>query len=138
MNLEKSSITFDEVEKEESEIFFFDTYAFYEIIKENQYYAKYLTKKIVTSKLNLFELTFIFLKENNFDLALSSLDSYYPFVNDFDREVIIAAVRLKKNLNKRDVSMTDCVGYVMAKQLGIKFLTGDSAFESMENVEFVR
>ena len=31
----------------------------------------------------------------------------------------------------RKVSMTDCIGYVMAKRLGIKFLTGDKEFEKI-------
>ena len=39
---------------------------------------------------------------------------------------------------KRNVSMTDCVGYILAKQLGIKFLTGDKEFEHLDNVEFVK
>ncbi|MEK6825384.1 MAG: PIN domain-containing protein [Nanoarchaeota archaeon] len=125
-------------EQEKASCLFFDTYAFYEIIKENVNYKKYLNKEIITSKLNLFELYFIFLKENSADLASSSLEIYYPFVKDFDREVIASAAKLKKMLNIRDVSMTDCIGYCFAKQLGIKFLTGDLVFKEMENVEFVQ
>ncbi len=34
--------------------------------------------------------------------------------------------------------MTDCIGYIFAKQLGIKFLTGDKEFENLDNVEFVK
>ena len=45
---------------------------------------------------------------------------------------------MKKELNKRKLSMTDCIGYMMAKQWGIKFLTGDKEFEDMENVEYVK
>ena len=37
----------------------------------------------------------------------------------------------------RGVSITDCVGYIMAKKLGIKFLTGDKEFEKLDGVEFV-
>jgi len=39
---------------------------------------------------------------------------------------------------KKDTSITDCISYFMAKNLGIKFLTGDKEFENLENVEFVK
>ena len=34
--------------------------------------------------------------------------------------------------------MVDCIGYMTAKRLGVKFLTGDREFEGMDNVEFVK
>ena len=34
--------------------------------------------------------------------------------------------------------MTDCIGYILAKNIGIKFLTGDKEFENLDNVEFVK
>jgi len=39
---------------------------------------------------------------------------------------------------KRNLSYVDCIGYIIAKQRNIKFLTGDKEFEYMENVEFVK
>ncbi len=38
----------------------------------------------------------------------------------------------------REVSITDCIGYIMVNKLKIKFLTGDKEFENLENVEFVK
>lgn len=136
MNLEENYITIEGVEEAQS--FFFDTYAFYEIIRGNKNYQKYKEADIITTKLNVFELYLAFLREKSEDLAESSLVKYYPFVKDFDEKVIMEAAKLKIYISKRDVSMTDCIGYCFAKQLRIKFLTGDSAFENMENVEFVR
>ncbi len=138
MNLEESYITIEKVDDMEKEGLFFDTYAFFEIIRENKSYEKYLDTPIITTKLNLFELYNGFLKSKNDELANISLEKYYQFVVDFDEDVIKEAAKLKVLLNKRDVSMTDCIGYCLAKQLGIKFLTGDMAFEHMENVEFVK
>src|SRR3989344_4967573 len=109
----------------EENSYFFDSYAFFEIIKENKNYLPYLSSEIVTSKLNIFELYHGFLKENNEVLANISLDKYYPFIADFNEGVIKEAAKLKARLNKRDLSMADCIGYMAAKQLGIKFLTGD-------------
>lgn len=138
MRQEESFIVEDDSIIEGEKGFFFDTYALYEIIDKNPNYLPYLDADITTTKLNIFELYFTFLKQENSYLADISLEKYYPFAIDFDEYVIEEAAKLKLLLNKRDVSMTDCIGYSLAKQLGIKFLTGDSAFEKMDNVEFVK
>jgi hypothetical protein len=36
------------------------------------------------------------------------------------------------------LSYVDALGYVIATKMKIKFLTGDNAFEGMENVEYVK
>ncbi len=133
MNLEENSTT---IEKE-GESFFFDTYAFYEILNGNKYYRAYVNSEIVTSKLNIFELYLIIMRDTNEEKAEEALAKYYGFCEDFDEVVIKNAVKMKRELNKRKLSMTDCIGYMMARQLGIKFLTGDEQFKDMENVEFL-
>ena len=136
MNSEKSYIIEDSEEDVES--LFFDSYAFFEILKGNPHYLQYSKFKIITTRLNLFELYIGLLRNSNEEKAELEFERYYNFVVDFDSVVLKQAAKLKMQLNKRDVSMVDCIGYSLAKQLGIKFLTGDSAFEKMENVEFVR
>jgi len=128
----------DEIFTNIEEYFFFDSYAFFEILKENKNYAKYENAEIVTTKLNLFELYLGILREKSESEAKEVLDLFYPFAIDFDENIIEDAAKLKNKLNKRDVSMTDCIGYVFAKQLGIKFLTGDKEFQNLDNVEFVK
>jgi hypothetical protein len=118
--------------------FFFDSYAIFEIIKGNKNYKKYFNVKIITTKLNIFELYHGFLKDKNEELANISLEKYYPFVIDFDKEIIKEAANFKRKLNKRDLSMADCIGYFLSKRLGVKFLTGDEQFKDIENVEFVK
>ena len=78
------------------------------------------------------------LREKGETEAKEVLDLYYPFAIDFDELVIEEAAKLKNQLNKRNVSMTDCIGYVLSRRLGIKFLTGDKEFEDFEDVEFVK
>lgn len=34
--------------------------------------------------------------------------------------------------------MVDCIGYTIAREKGILFLTGDAAFEKIEGVEWVK
>lgn len=118
--------------------FFFDSYALYEIVNGKSTYEKYLIYEIITSKLNIFELYHGFLKDGKEELAKVSVDKYYPFAVDYSKEVIVEAAKMKKELNKRDVSMADCIGYILARSLGIKFLTGDKEFENLNNVEFVK
>ncbi len=118
--------------------FFFDSYAFFEILEGNKNYENYKNFKIVTTKLNIFELYYGLLKSINEETAKKYLDKYYSFVIEFDKNTIEEAAKLKNKLNKRNISMTDCIGYTLSKQLGIKFLTGDKEFENMDNVEFVK
>ena len=122
----------------ENNSFFFDSYAFFEILRGNKNYEVYKKFKIVTTKLNIFELYLGLLRDTDEETANKYITKYYPFVVDFDEETIKEAAKLKNKLNKRDISMTDCIGYILSKQLGIKFLTGDKEFEDLENVEFVK
>jgi|SRR3989344_1005774 len=117
--------------------FFFDSYAFFEIIKANKNYEKYTDSFVATTKLNLFELYNGLLKDMP-EIADSELDKYYLFVVDFDKEIIKEAAKMRVKLNKNNVSMTDCIGYILAKRLDIKFLTGDKEFKDLDNVEFVK
>ena len=61
---------------------------------------------------------------------------FFDFVVDVRLADIKNAMDLKTT--KRNLSIPDAVGYTVAKRLGIKFLTGDTDFEDMENVEFVK
>lgn len=121
-----------------TESYFFDTYAFFEVLRGNEDYKKYSKSNIITSKLNLFELYFNLMKETDERTAQKCFEKYYEFAKEFDEKIIIEAAKIKLKLNNRNVSMTDCIGYIMAKMMGIKFLTGDKEFENLENVEFVK
>jgi hypothetical protein len=39
---------------------------------------------------------------------------------------------------KKKLSYVDCIGYFLAKENNLKFLTGDQQFKGMPNVEFVK
>lgn len=131
MNLEKIYI-----DSEES--FFFDSYAFFEILKGNKNYEIYKKCRIATTKLNIFEIYLGILRDINEETAKRYLEKYYHYVVDFDSNIIEEAAKLKNKFNKRNISMTDCIGYCTALTLGIKFLTGDKEFENFDNVEFVK
>lgn len=52
--------------------------------------------------------------------------------------IITEAMELRNKWKRLNVSSTDCISYVMAQHLGIRFLTGDKQFKDKANVEFVR
>jgi len=58
-----------------------------------------------------------------------------PSIEDL---VNASKLRLKARQEERNLSLINCLGYVIAKRLGIKFLTGDREFKGLENVEFVK
>ena len=93
---------------------------------------------IITTKLNLMELHYITLRINGKEEADKVFEEFLDFCADIDDEVIKQASELRFSLKKREVSYIDCIGYIIAKTKNIKFLTGDSAFEEMDNVEFVK
>jgi len=53
-------------------------------------------------------------------------------------KIIKMAMRFRYENKQKNMSMVDCISYFQAKELDIKFLTGDKEFEGMENVEFVK
>ena len=66
------------------------------------------------------------------------MDNYYELAIDFNKNIIKKAAEFRLKHKERKLSMTDCVGYILALELGIKFLTGDLEFKDMENVEYVK
>ncbi len=60
------------------------------------------------------------------------------YIVDFNKSLIKEAAFLRVEHRKKNISMADCIGYCLARVLGIKFLTGDKEFEHFENVEFVK
>ena len=119
--------------------YFSDTYAFFEIFKNNPRYNPY--KKgvaIITTKLNLMELHYGILLAKGRDIADGYYDRYEKYAVSFDSETVKKANRLKADNRKKKMSYIDCVGYTLAKLRNVKFLTGDKAFEGLENVEFVK
>jgi len=119
-------------------IYFFDSYAIVEIFLGNNNYSPYINSRIITTKLNVFEVYHGFLRDANEEEAERFLQEYCQFVMDFSKEDIKEAAKLKIKHRKRNLSMSDCIGYALAKRLGIKFLTGDKEFKDFDNVEFVK
>ena len=119
--------------------FFFDTYAFLELIGGSPSYKSFcLNTKIVTSKLQLMELYYFLLC----DYGKEKADYYYtllvPYSIDFTDETIQIAMLFRSQNKPKKLSYIDCMGYILAAQQHIPFLTGDKEFEQLPNVAFVK
>lgn len=120
------------------DVYFFDSYAVMEIMKGNPNYQSYIDTNIVLIKENIFEVYFSVLRQIDEETADEILEEYYPHVIDFDEDTIKEAAKFRNKYFKQNISMTDCIGYILSIKLGIKFLTGDKEFEKLDNVEFVK
>ncbi len=127
----------NKIQKEITDTFLFDTYAIMEIINKNEAYKKYLDADIIINDFIFAELCYNFIKEKH-SMLKETLDKYAQHISHAEPETIRKAMEFRLSWKDRNVSITDCIGYLMAKDLGIMFLTGDKEFENIENVEFVK
>ena len=117
-------------------VFFFDTYAFFEVIRGNPKYDPYIDAVAVTTVFNLAELNYGLKKNGDARETDAITARYWPSVVEVTLEDVQAAMSLL--LKQKDMSIPDVIGYTVAKRLGIRFLTGDDDFRDMPNVEFVK
>lgn len=115
----------------------FDTYAIIELLKGNQHYGPYATEEIIINNFIFAELCYNLFRTDK-TRAKPSLDKYVKFINSVKPEWIEEAMQFRLAWKDRNVSITDCVSYIMAQKLGLKFLTGDKEFEKVDGVEFVK
>lgn len=120
--------------------FFLDTYAMIEIVRGNKNYEPYLDKIFITTKYNLAELHYFLLNNFNLNTADFYLRKFSVYALDFSIDVIRKAMIFRKNLKSKKfkISYIDSIGYILALENNVKFLTGDHHFKELNNVEFVR
>ena len=118
--------------------YFFDSYAFYEVINGNINYAKYSKVAIITTKLNLMELHYGLILLHGKKEADKYYDSFVQFSVEVSDDIIKLANEFRAIHKNKKLSYIDCLGYIIAKTMNIPFLTGYRQFQDMENVEFVK
>lgn len=121
------------------EVVFFDSYAFFEVIRGNPNYIN-KTKDIViiTTKLNLMELYYGILVFKGSKEADICYDKFIEFVVEIDNETIKEAMKFRAINKGKGLSYVDCIGYITALKHNAKFLTGDEQFRDMKNVQFIK
>jgi len=116
--------------------YFFDSYALFEIVFGNEKYLPYAREGGVTCIFNIAELNYGLKKQMSGKEADKVTDRFRQNVIRVLWDDIKTAMDMKTS--SRDFSIPDSIGYVIAKRLGIKFLTGDEGFRDLDNVEFVK
>jgi predicted nucleic acid-binding protein len=119
-----------------SELYFFDTYAFFEIINGNPDYKKYEEVNVITTIFNLAELNYGLKKEKDKKVADEITEKYRTFLVEVTLDDVNEAMNLK--IKNKQMSIPDTIGYIIAKKYNAKFLTGDKEFREMPDVEFVK
>lgn len=117
--------------------YFFDAYAIIEITKGNSNYEPYLDSEIIINNFTFSELCYSWFRDKNPN-ANDYIKKYSKHIVSVSPDWIEEAMKFRLNWKDRKVSVPDCIGYIMAKKLGIKFLTGDKEFKDLDNVEFVK
>lgn len=119
-------------------MYFFDTYAIIEIIKGNKNYKKFENYNILTSVLNIGELYYILLKEHGKKIAGQWIRTFNFDLIDIKPEIVIEAAQFRFVNRAKNLSYIDCIGYILAKEKSLKFLTGDKEFKNLPDVEYIK
>ncbi len=118
--------------------YFYDTYAIIELIEGSFSYSKFQDFKITTSVLNVGEVYTIFLRNEGKNKADQWFENFNFELIEITPQVIVEAAYFRYTNRKKDLSITDSVGYTLSVKHNMKFLTGDRQFENIPNVEFVK
>ena len=119
--------------------YFYDSYAIIEYLKGNKRYKKYFTEPWgITTRLNLMELYYTLLDDQEY--ADEMYSAFLLVTVEPEDEEVRHAMRLRRRLKEKglNISYADAVGYAISQKRKLRFLTGDKAFKSLDNVEFVK
>ena len=118
--------------------YFFDTYAIIELINKNPPYERFKSFNLVTSILNIGEVYGIFLREGGKEKADDWFKEFNCDLIEITPKIIVEAVHFRFIHKGKNISLVDSVGYILAQENNIKFLTGDKEFHNLPNVEFIK
>ncbi len=121
--------------------YFYDSYALIEALKGTAHYRQFFENvRGSTSKIQLMEAYYYALSNRGVEAADAAYDYFLPMCVELPDASIREAMKMRLESKRagKNISYADAIGYVRAKELNAVFLTGDSAFKDMENVEFVR
>lgn len=121
--------------------FFYDSYAVLAFTSGNSAYKTYFEDHDgVLTNLNLLEIFYRSLEQFGSKAASEILETFAKYLIDFGLEDIEGSMKLRLELKRsgRDVSYADAVGYFISRKMGIKFLTGDSTFQGLRGVEYLK
>lgn len=119
--------------------YFWDSYAVVELIKGNINYINYSDYPIKITIFNIVEIYWFALNEYGVEKANNIFDNLKSCILKISDEILKEAIKFRKEVYKnKKISYADAIGYIYTIKNNLRFLTGDKAFEDLDNVEFVR
>ncbi|MBU2100045.1 PIN domain-containing protein [Candidatus Micrarchaeota archaeon] len=118
--------------------YFLDSYAVIEILKSNPNYEEFSEITPVSTRINLVEVAYRLLDSFSEEKVVKILGSMKIKCLEIEESHVSKIAVFRKNNSKKRLSYIDCIGYALAKENNLKFLTGDKEFKNMPNVEFVK
>lgn len=123
--------------------YFLDTWALIEILRKNPMYRAFSSgEDIVTTRLNLMEMAFQLLKR---DIPPGPLyRMFLPRAVAPSDDTILRAMEFRRSHpepgqpGRYRFSYIDAVGYTLAREQGLLFVTGDRDFRGLPGVEYLR
>ncbi len=120
------------------EIKHLDTYVLCEIAKANTRFLPLLVSTSVVNDLTLAEFYGVILREFNEQTADYWKNKFLPYAKPVSLDIMIRAVKFRKEHARQNLSFFDAVGYTFAKESGAIFVTGDKEFKGISHVEFIK
>jgi len=119
--------------------YFLDSYAMLSYLEGNKSLSPYLEEEgLVTSSFNIAELYYHILSRKGEKLADEWTIPFLAVSTNPTALTIKNAMKFRLANKKKKLSYADCIGYQLAKERNLKFLTGDIQFKGLPNVEFVK
>ena len=119
------------------ERYFFDTYAIFSIIQGKPTYARFTNAPIKLTIFNLIELYFLLSRDFGDKKAKEIYYLFKECIVEISDELVFDSMKFKLAHRNQKLSYADCIGYFTARRQGLQFLTGDTQFQHLPNVEFV-
>lgn len=113
-----------------------DSFALIELRKQNVRYTPYKTANLIITEHALLEFSYYLLREQKD--AKQTIKQFWQHTRNISQTVAYASIKMKYALRNKQLSYTDCLGYCLARELNVLFLTGDKQFEGLPHVEWVR
>lgn len=119
--------------------YFYDSYSVLAYLADSPGCAAYFEKSTgILTRLNLMEVYYAILRTHGERAAHGVLEAFSTYEVEFSLPDVEKAMKLRHELRSLGLSYADALGYHISKKEGVKFLTGDRAFEGLPGVEFLR
>ena len=115
-----------------------DAYALVEIHNGNPLFIGLLNEEAVITDVTMAEFYGHLYKKHNAATADYWHRKLSFICKNVPRDTLIKATKFRIDRKEKNLSFSDCVGYVFAAENGMRFVTGDREFRQMQGVEFVK